>query len=95
MSTVAAYTHVNEREHIAIPDPRPGSYYVSAIDGDRHTFLLGPYATHAEALAHVADGRRLALWVDSKAHWYAYGTARATDYSKPGVLNDLLEGEAT
>lgn len=37
------------------PDTRPGHYYVSCIDGPRTALLAGPFATHAEALAHGAD----------------------------------------
>lgn len=33
------------------PDPRPGRYYVAAIDGDRRYFLAGPWLEHALALA--------------------------------------------
>lgn len=40
----------------------------------RHAYLLGPYATHAEALANVDRGRRLAADNDPKAHWYNFGT---------------------
>ena len=73
------------------PDDRPGNYYVTAIDGERHAFLLGPYQDdHATALAMVDEARRIAQELDPRAFWYAYGTARVTGYAKPGILNDHL-----
>ena len=51
-------------------------FYVSVVDGNRKGFLLGPYATHREALDNVTRGTRLALNSgDFKAPWYGYGTA--------------------
>ncbi len=60
-----------------------GRYYVSVIDGERYAFLLGPYATHAEALDQVDRGTRLAYDADPRAPWYAYGTARVPDDAGP------------
>ena len=65
------------------PDPQPGRYYVTAIDGAKRYFLAGPWETHAEALAQVAAVRRFAELTDPRAIWMAYGTAR-----------QLLDGEA-
>ncbi len=67
-----------------------GSYYVSVIDGARKGLLAGPYATHKEALGMVDTVRRIAATVNSDAHWYAYGTARAENITRPGLLNHLL-----
>jgi hypothetical protein len=50
-------------------------FYVSVKDGQRSGFLLGPYDTHDEALANVDRGRKLAYDADTRAPWYAYGTA--------------------
>jgi hypothetical protein len=57
-------------------------YYVTVADMPsndgtvaKHGFLLGPYATHVEALAQVERGRQLALAANDRAWWYAYGTA--------------------
>jgi hypothetical protein len=61
------------------PDPRPGAYYVTVIDGDRFGYLAGPWPTHAEALAHVGASRRVACDLDPRAHFYAFGTARLPD----------------
>jgi hypothetical protein len=58
------------------PDPQPGRYYVTAIDGAKPYFLAGPWPTHAEALAQVAAVRLFAELTDPRAVWMAYGTAR-------------------
>ena len=58
------------------PDPQPGHYYVTAIDGPRRYFLAGPWPTHGEALAQVEAVRRYADAMDPRATWMAYGTAR-------------------
>lgn len=60
-----------------------GRYYVTVRDHDRTGWLLGPYDTHAEALANVDRGNELACNADPRAHWYAFGTARITDPSAP------------
>jgi hypothetical protein len=65
-------------EH-AIIDHRPGRYYVTVRDGDRHGYLLGPYDSHLEALENVDRGNRLAGEADGRAHWYAFGTGRLAD----------------
>ena len=72
------------------PDPRPGPYYVTAIDGTRHAFLLGPYDHHQDALDMVDEGRRIAQELDRRAIWYAFGTARVADYRKAGILNEHI-----
>jgi hypothetical protein len=63
------------------PDPRPGPYYVSAIrQGDDGTHgwhaLMGPFETHAEAIALVDRVRRYAQAVDSRSDMYAFDTKR-------------------
>lgn len=59
------------------PDPRPGDYFVSAIDGDRYSLISGPYVNdHAAALADVASVRRLANDHDPRACFWAWGTCR-------------------
>lgn len=50
-------------------------YYVSAIDGDRKALIVGPYATHEEALADVQRVKRAAYEVNDRAIWWAWGTA--------------------
>lgn len=94
MRQITAYLHTDPTEAPAVEvDPRPGSYYVSCISGNKRALLYGPLATHAEALAAVERVRAVALEVDRYAVWYAFGTARAElDYSRPGVLNHLIEG---
>lgn len=74
------------------PDPRPGNYYVSAIDGPRTALLLGPFPTHQQALDEVDTGRDMACDLDPRAHFYAFGTCRMPDdYTKPGVLTRRLQ----
>ena len=58
------------------PDPQPGRYYVTAIDGPKRYFLAGPWEAHGEALAQVEAVRRFAEHTDPRATWMAYGTAR-------------------
>ena len=58
------------------PDPRPGRYYVAAIDGDRRYFLAGPWPEHAQALAQVDAVRCFAEQNDPRAVWMSYDTAR-------------------
>ena len=54
-----------------------GKFYVTVRrDNGDYRALLGPYATHAEALANVSRGTNLATDFDPRACWYAYGTAR-------------------
>ena len=94
MRNIAAYVHTlpaaGDTEEV---DPRPGSYYVSCIDGPRRALLYGPLSSHAAALAMVDQVRAVAVEVDPYAHFYSFGTARAdVDYTRPGVLNALVEG---
>lgn len=58
------------------PDPRPGHYYVSATEGRRYALLLGPYATHQEAIDTVDLARLECTARDPRAVWWAYGTSR-------------------
>ena len=76
-------------------DPRPGSYYVSVMDGDRQGLLAGPFPQHQVALDQVDLVRALAEIADCKAVFYAFGTARAKDGVQPpvGVLNSRLPGD--
>lgn len=69
------------------PDPRPGFYYVSAIDGTRKVFARGPFPTHREALAVVDATRAIVSRHDPRAPWYAWGTARSETDAGPGALD--------
>lgn len=73
--------------------PGVAGYYVTAQDAGKTSFLLGPYATHGEAEADVRAGRDLAISVNDRAGWYAYGTTRITrqpgDDLEPGILEKL------
>lgn len=67
------------------------NFYVTVVDGDRHGKLAGPYKTHGEALADVEAVRSIAIDLDSKAHFYGFGTASTgSEYTKPGILNAQL-----
>ena len=52
-------------------------FFVSVLDAARTGYLLGPYATHAEALANVDRGRKLADAADPRSPWYRFGTCGA------------------
>lgn len=61
------------------PDPRPGHYYVSAVDADRFWLVSGPYARHADALDAVSEVRARAEKRDSRAYFFAWGTCRTEE----------------
>jgi len=74
-------------------DTRPGPYFVTVIDGARTGFLAGPFRTHAEALAMVPAAKRIAMALDPRAVFYAFGTVRWKDPNTPaptGKLNGHL-----
>jgi hypothetical protein len=88
--------HVDSYLHLAEhggqePDPAPGPYYVSAVDGARFALLLGPFRTHAEALGWVGSVQQVAMQVARReAVWAAFGTCRVRDdYTIPGKLNGV------
>jgi hypothetical protein len=58
------------------PDPRPGHYYVSAIDGGTVHRMAGPFPTHAESLELVKPVREFAESHDGRAHFMGWGTIR-------------------
>ena len=59
-------------------------FYVTAIHGQKVVALLGPYGTHAEALANVDRGRSKALDYDKsgKASFASYGTSGSDEQLK-------------
>jgi hypothetical protein len=61
------------------PDPRPGHYYVSAVDADRFWLVSGPYARHADALDAVSEVRARAEKHDPRSYFFAWGTCRTED----------------
>ena len=71
------------------PDPRPGFYYVSAIDDGRSARVCGPFTTHAEALENVEPARKALEDVDPRACFYAIGTCRCEANAGPGYLNAI------
>lgn len=64
----------------ALDEHPPGTaFYVSAVEGRRWTFLLGPYETHAEALARVERGRAIVREHYPDLYpWVGIGTASVT-----------------
>lgn len=73
------------------PDPTPGNYYVSVVDGPRTCILLGPFREHVLALAKVDACRARAVAVNDWAWFYSYGTCKMPeDYTKPGLFNGEL-----
>ncbi len=82
------------------PDPRPGNYYVSIINGGQYRLLAGPYHFHRDALDMVEPVKLLVRRLysaDPNEPWYSYGTARLPlDITRPGwqtppgLLNDKL-----
>lgn len=65
-------------------------FYVTVKDGSRTGFLVGPLATHEEALALVEPVREIAESRNDRARWYAFGTARVEGPSpvRRGLLNE-------
>jgi len=77
------------------PDPRPGFYYVSVIDGPRSARVRGPFKdNHAAALAAVDKTRRQLEHLHPFAHFYAFGTCRLETDEGPGYL-DVVERAET
>lgn len=57
-------------------------FFVSCVEDEgerRKGLLLGPYATHAEALVNVERGAKLACGAHPKAHWYSFGTCSISE----------------
>lgn len=73
------------------PDPRPGFYYVSVIDGARRAAVRGPWINdHRGAMAAVDAVRREAERFDDRAVWYAFGTCRSETDLGPGALGGAV-----
>ena len=82
---------INTTHDAANPDPRPGPYFVSAIDGTKAYIMAGPYATHGEALAKVDPARDIAYdkSADGRAWFMRWGTCRIEGSTRVGTLNKL------
>lgn len=67
-------------------------HYVSAIDGSRKALLVGPFTSHAAALARVDDASKLAESTYSDAAFAAFGTLsiRPRNNAPRGKLNELF-----
>ena len=53
-------------------------YYVSCIDGNRKSFVAGPFAKRELAVAAVRAVQDKAHEIDPRSHFYAWGTAGYT-----------------
>jgi len=89
-------TATKDRQYVkAVPDTRPGNYYVSIVRGRRYCLALGPYPDdHARALAGVQRVRRYFTRHDLDGfHACGYGTCRVEGSvdAAEGKLNDVLE----
>lgn len=80
------------------PNPEPGYYYVTVVDGPRFAFLLGPYVNdHARALAAVDAAKKWCHDRREEAWFWSFGTCRLKDEHTDeanlpmGKLNDQLE----
>lgn len=77
--------------HVCTPVscPDEGHYYVSAQRDVRTALLLGPFGTHAEALAVVRHAELVAQQVDPWSAFDAFGTVRMADGTRQGLLNNV------
>ncbi len=84
VGTIESYVHFVERPKETYPqgtcqecgkvhEPEE-TFYVSAIRGEQHTILLGPYTTHAAAVANVQRGMQMAHDTYSDTDGAAFGT---------------------
>lgn len=79
------------------PNPAPGYYYVSVIDGRRTAMALGPFLSHADALAAVEPVRAWCNERNRGAWFWSFGTCRLKDEETDeadlpvGKLNQVLE----
>jgi len=79
-----------------LPDNKAGDYFVSfqPLGSRKYGLVLGPYQTHAQALAMVETGKELANRVDAQAGFYGFGTCRLPENSgRVGQLNGLLASQ--
>jgi len=74
------------------PDTQPGSYYVSAADGDRIWLMLGPFENdHKAALEAVKAVKDYCVKREPYSYFYAWGTCRLPAGSeKQGHANNCL-----
>jgi hypothetical protein len=80
-----------ERNLPANHDTETSEFFVTCIrergtPRERYVPVLGPYATHGEALANVDRGRTMADLNDPWSAFDAFGTARAPKGQMQGAL---------
>lgn len=71
-------------------DPRPGHYYVCAVDAGRVALVAGPFRYHRQARRFYRKAKDAALHADLWALFYRWGTCRTEHGRKAGVLNEQL-----
>lgn len=100
---IGSYRHTEPYAGVQEPDvtpPNPANdpsrwrerpcFYVTVKDGPKFGLLAGPFPEHQQAIDTVDRTRVEAEKCDPKAVFYAFGTAKAPDGSKIGILNDRL-----
>ncbi len=75
------------------PNPEPGPYWVTVIDGQRFMPLAGPFRMHTQALAQVEACRKFIIDRDFRAHFYNFGTARSDGILKARFNEELCLDE--
>lgn len=92
---VSAYAWRINDSDVQEPDPQPGHYYVTAQDGDRSWHVCGPWPTHVEALAALADVCAYAGQRDPRAAFMGWGTGRlGLEHAPIKALVQVAELEA-
>lgn len=71
-------------------DPRPGNYYVCAVDAGRVAFVAGPFRYHRQARRFYRKAKAAALAADPWAWFYQWGTCRTEHGRVRGALNESL-----
>lgn len=70
-------------------------FYVTIINGPRHRYARGPFASHEAALEAVEPTRALASQLDPWSDFYAWGTTKLTaEALPPAPMNRLFEENA-
>ena len=85
------------REALTQPNPcdggaactcEPGNYYVSAVDGNTHWLVAGPYKTHSEAQSLRRREQDISEEHDPRSFWWSWGVCNIHDSdARPGILN--------
>ena len=89
---IVAYTHPPVSPSTQVADPRPGNYYVSAVDFYQTWLLLGPFRQHQKALDCVELVRSFAIKHEPRAAFYGFGTLclKEDADAEPGSANKYM-----